>query len=103
MWAAYRNTLEILGTDGRIEVPSAFVSPQDAGSNFFVIGKDGKREVEVPIVNQYALQADSFASVVLDGAASPFGGQDAVANMRALDACLKSAESRSRVIIGEEA
>lgn len=99
MWAAYRNTLEILGTDGRIEVPSAFVSPQDAGSNFFVIGKNGKREVEVPVVNQYALQADNFARIVLDGAASQFGADDAVANMRALDACLTSANTRTRVTI----
>lgn len=103
MWAAFRNTLEILGTDGRIELPSAFISPEDAGSNFFVIGKEGRREVEVPVVNQYSLQADSFAKVVLDGEASPYGAADAIANMRALDGCLTSATARTRVKIGEEA
>lgn len=98
MWAAGRNTLEILGTDGRIEVPSAFISRPDASSHFFVI-TNGRREVEVPYINQYSLQADDFASVVLDGAEPKFPPQDAVANMRVIDACLLSAEERKRVII----
>lgn len=98
MWAAPRNTLEILGTEGRIEVPSAFVSRADASSHFYVITKD-RREVEVPHVNQYALQADEFAGVVLDGKKPSFSPEDAVANMRVIDACLLSAEERRRVTI----
>jgi predicted dehydrogenase len=99
MWAAGRNTLEILGTDGRIEVPSAYVSREDRSSNFFVVTKEGRREVEVPIVNQYSLQADDFAAVVFGDKAPLVPPQDAVNNMRVIDACLKSAETRTRVII----
>ncbi|MNI09680.1 Glucose--fructose oxidoreductase precursor [compost metagenome] len=99
MWAAGRNNLEVLGTLGRIEVPSAFVSPQDAGSNFFVITKDGRREVEAPVVNQYALQADDLAHAAWGNKQLRFKSNDAVANMRVLDACLKSAYERIRVPI----
>ncbi|GAA3334621.1 hypothetical protein GCM10020331_103300 [Ectobacillus funiculus] len=37
MWADFRNTLEVLGTEGRIEVPSAFVVNQDERDNFLYI------------------------------------------------------------------
>ncbi|SDD76036.1 Predicted dehydrogenase [Paenibacillus sp. UNCCL117] len=99
MWAAGRNTLEILGTEGRIEFPSAYVGPTDAGANFFVTVKGERREVEVPHVNHYALQADSLARSVLTGEPPAFEPSDAVMNMRVLDACLESARERRRVVL----
>jgi predicted dehydrogenase len=100
MWAAYRNTLEVLGTEGRIEVPGAYIyQREECGANFFVTGKDGRREVKVPVVNQYALQADDFARVVLHGAAPLMPPEDAIADMKVIDACLESARTRTRVTI----
>jgi predicted dehydrogenase len=99
MWAAGRNNLEILGADGRIEVPSAYVSREDASSNFFVYARGERREVEVPKVNQYSLQADDFAAAVLEGKPLLFGPEDTVKNMRVVDACLKSAREHTRVVI----
>jgi predicted dehydrogenase len=99
MWAAFRNTLEVLGTDGRIEVPSAFVVNQDERDNFFVHTKDGRREVEVPRLNQYALQADAIGRSIRNGEPLPFPASDAVLNMKVLDACLTSARERRRVEI----
>jgi len=99
MWAAFRNTLEVLGTEGRIEVPSAFVVNQDEGDNFFVYTKDGQREVEVPRLNQYALQADSIGRSIRNGEPLSFPASDAVLNMKVLDACLTSARERRRVEI----
>ncbi|MEK8131224.1 Gfo/Idh/MocA family oxidoreductase [Paenibacillus filicis] len=99
MWAAFRNTLEILGTDGTIELPSAYVGPTDAGANFFVTAKGERREVEVPVVNHYALQADSIARTVLSGEPIAFEATDAVLNMRVLDACLKSARESKRIVL----
>jgi len=99
MWAAFRNTLEVLGTEGRIEVPSAFVVGNDQGDNIFVYTKDGRREVEVPRLNQYALQADAMGRSIRNGEALPFTADDAVLNMKVLDACLTSARERRRVEI----
>lgn len=98
MWAAPRRTLEILGTDGRIEVPVAFGT--DPGTNFFVIiGEERRREETFPPVNQFTLQADDFAEAVFANAAPRFGPQDAVNNMRAVDACQRSARERARVVV----
>jgi predicted dehydrogenase len=99
MWAAFRNHLEILGTEGRIEVPSAFVVNQDETDNFYVFTNDGRREVEVPRLNQYALQADALGRSIRTGEPLPFPATDAILNMKVLDACLTSAKERRRVEI----
>ncbi|MFE5317424.1 Gfo/Idh/MocA family protein [Paenibacillus sp. NPDC056579] len=99
MWAAGRNVLEVIGTDGRIEVPSAYVSRQNADDHFFVIAKGERREVAVPYVNQYALQADDLGRSVLEGKPQRFEPSDAVLNMKVIDACLKSAQERVRVVL----
>jgi D-xylose 1-dehydrogenase (NADP+, D-xylono-1,5-lactone-forming) len=95
MWAAFRNTLEIVGTEGRIEVPEAFIG----NPNFYVVTNDQRREVEFPQMNQYSLQADSFAKSIFQDAPLRFDPIDAVKNMRVIDACLKSANERIRVVL----
>ncbi|WP_019533713.1 Gfo/Idh/MocA family protein [Paenibacillus ginsengihumi] len=99
MWASGRNTLEIVGTDGRIEIPSAFVARGDESDHFFITSQGGRREVAVPHLNQYALQADAIARSALHGEPLKFPASDAVSNMRVLDACLKSARERVRVAL----
>jgi xylose dehydrogenase (NAD/NADP) len=99
MWAAFRNTLEIVGTQGRIEVPSAFVTPPAPGSNFFVVTGEGRREEEASSVNQYALEADDLAYAVWGKKPMRFESGDAVLNMRVIDACLQSAREHSRIVI----
>lgn len=95
MWAAGRNTLEVLGTDGRVEVPFAFLGD----ANFFVVTKDGRREESFELLNPYALQADQFARSVLKDEPLLFAPSDAVKNMKVIDACLESARERSRITL----
>jgi len=100
MWAAFRNTLEVLGTLGRIEVPSAFIATDEASSSFTVVTESGRREENPPYVNQYALQADDLAYAAWGRKQPHFSAQDAVLNMKVVDACLRSARERARIIIG---
>lgn len=95
MWAAFRNTLEVIGTTGRIIVPSAFVGNMD----FAVETADGRREEQLPALNSYALQADDFARAAWGMQEPLFAAEDCVAGMKVLDACLESAYSRARVAI----
>jgi predicted dehydrogenase len=88
-----------VGTKGRIEVPSAFIGHQNEKDHFFVFTPDGQREVEVPRLNQYALQADALGKSILNGDPLPYPASDAVLNMKVLDACLTSANERRRVEI----
>jgi xylose dehydrogenase (NAD/NADP) len=99
MWAEFSNTLEILGSEGKIEIPCAFLSPLSAESNFFVTVKGKRREEQAEHVNQYVLQIDDFGSSVLNSTPYRYALDDAVKNMRVIDACLKSANERSRVAL----
>jgi xylose dehydrogenase (NAD/NADP) len=99
MWAAFRNRLEVVGTDGLIEVPSAYISNMDGSSNFFVTTGGTRREVEVPVVNPYAVQADNFARAIQGSHTPSFSAADAINNMKVIDACLRSARDRARILM----
>jgi predicted dehydrogenase len=99
MWAAFRNPLEVLGSDGIIEVPSAFVTGEPGSGNFFVSAKGERCEIEVPHVNAYTAQADHLAQAIQGKAQLQFGGSDAVRNMKVIDACLESAHEHKRVLL----
>lgn len=96
MWANFRQTFEIVGTDGRIEIPSAFVANGE-DAVFTVTNKNGTRAIKPDIVNTYARQVDDLARAVWKEQAPPFPADDAVRNMKLIEACLKSARSKARV------
>ncbi len=99
MWAAGRNVLEILGTDGRIELPSAFVTPPAGSTSYILHARGESREFKEEALNQYSCQADDFARSVFGEADQKFVPDDAVRNMKVIDACLLSAREHIRVTL----
>lgn len=99
MWAAFRNPLEVLGTDGIIEVPSAFVTPTEESGHIYLTTGGERRKIEVPYVNAYTEQADSMARSITNGTRLTFSTSDAINNMKVVDACLLSARERTRVTL----
>lgn len=94
MWAEYRNEIEILGTNGRIIIHSAFT-----GDNSYDIVKGGEVEtIKVEETNHYALQADSFAESVLEDKPAKFSFDDIINNMKVVKGTLVSAEKSEKVI-----
>lgn len=100
MWAAHRSNMEILGTNGTIAMPKMFgwektaVVPQ-----IFVHRGTVTREERLKGHNSFEIQADVFASAVLDGTPLPYSPEDSVLNMKVIDACLQSAQTRQRVVV----
>ena len=98
MWAADEDSLRILGSKGRIEVPSAFFAA--AGSEgFTVLVGDQRRDEQVPHADHYALQADRLARAVLFGSPLRYPAEDPVRGAAALEACVQSLRTRSRVAV----
>jgi len=98
MWAYPRNTLEIVGTKGRIEVPNAFVqTPGKDGFNV-VVGEEVRYE-SMGWLDHYTLQVDDFGKSIWGEQPLRFVPSDAVKNMRVLEACLQSAKERKRIAI----
>lgn len=90
--------VQIFGTKGRIEVQIPFNAPATAMCRIFTDdGSDlagaGIRAEEFPACNQYTLQAQAFARAVLNEAAWPYPIENAVGNMRVIDALFRSGKS----------
>ncbi|HVH30320.1 MAG TPA: Gfo/Idh/MocA family oxidoreductase [bacterium] len=90
--APYRQLCEIVGSDGSIWVPRPFQPEEDPG---VVVVRSGKQEdrVELPGTNQYTLMIDHMGTCILEKQPPRFPADDAVANMRVLDALAASARS----------
>ena len=88
----------ILGSEGRIEVAVPFTPQKDRGCRITIDGGnslDGSSAVHEDFepVDQYQLQCDAAAAVFRGEAAQEFPIEDAIANMRAIDALYRSAAS----------
>lgn len=88
----------VLGTQGRIEIAIPFNAPVDAPTTITLDdGRDltgGGREVfEISAANQYGLQCDAFAQALLTCKPLATGLDDAVANMKVIDAFFRSNHS----------
>jgi predicted dehydrogenase len=90
----------IVGDSGRIEVEIPFNAPPDRPTKILIdTGEDlfggGARVEEFPVCDQYTLQGDAFSRAVTGKAPLEFPIEDAVLNMRVIDALFRSAERGS--------
>ncbi|MBZ6076675.1 Gfo/Idh/MocA family protein [Microvirga puerhi] len=90
--------VQILGTDGRIEIEVPFNAPPDRPTR--VIVDDGSlpaggaaQVIELPPVDQYQLQGEAFARAIRGIEPLAYGLNDALQNMRILDALCRSESS----------
>lgn len=83
----------IFGTDGMIEIEIPFNAPADKPVKLYLT-KNGTREThEIPAVDQYMLQADTFCRSIINNTVVPTPLEDAVANMKVIDAMFDSGKS----------
>ena len=99
MWAAFRNEIELIGTEGVIKIPHAFVPSNDDETAIYVEKNGETIRHAAPYINSYILQVDTFAKAVRLGEAIPYTIEDAILNMKVIDAALKSMEKSQRVEI----
>ncbi|GGA40291.1 Gfo/Idh/MocA family protein [Paenibacillus physcomitrellae] len=95
LWAEERRCLEIVGSEGRIELPHAFSGKEQSGY-FLYKGRETTEARERPL-NAYVLEIDHFGQVVLEGRQPDFTASDALKNLRLLDACRQSALQKRRI------
>ena len=95
--APYQN-LDILGTRGRIGVEIPWSMPHERPSRLIV--DDGSRpagasgeELWFPACDQWGVQCDRFCEAVAKGHPAPVPIEDAVANMRVIDAVFRASQS----------
>ena len=85
--------VNIFGTEGRIEIEIPFNAPPDRPCRLWHQRGATTTEHVVGTVDQYTLQGDLFARAILDDAPVPTSLQDAVENMRVVEAVLSSSRN----------
>ncbi len=82
------------GTKGRLEIEIPFNAPADRPCQAW-LEVDGKIEhIAFAICDQYGIQADLFSQAILNDTPVPTPIEDAVANMRVLEAIVRSGQSK---------
>lgn len=85
--------VNIFGTDGRIEIEIPFNAPPDKETKLWLHSKTGIEEMVFDVVDQYTLEVDSFAKAVLDDTIVPAPLEDAVNNMKVIEAVFESSKA----------
>ncbi len=85
--------VNVLGTEGRIEMEIPFNAPHDKITRVWVYGKKGIQEIPFVPVDQYTLQADAFCRAIIHNEPVPTPLEDALNNMKVIGAVFKSAET----------
>ncbi len=96
--AAPYQRVQILGTKARIEIEIPFNAPQGGAMRIFV--DDGSKfageaatVITLPTADQYELQGAAFSKAVRGVEPFPYGVEDAILNMRVIDAIFRSEKS----------
>jgi len=97
--------LNLCGTKGRIELPIPVNAPQGAPTRILIDdcrSLDGAGIVveDLPASDQYQLQGEAFSRAVRGEAPLDYGVEDAIANMRVIDALFRSERSGAWEAVG---
>ena len=90
-----RNQLEIVGSEGTIDVPFPWQTPLGAG---FTITRDGEPEQVTPeTVDPYGRELDEMGRAIAGGDPPRLGRADAVGQARTIEALYRAADTGTSV------
>jgi predicted dehydrogenase len=84
--------VNVFGTEGRIEIEIPFNAPPDRPSRIWHQRGAKIEEILLPVCDQYTRQGDLFARAILDDTPVPTPLEDALANLRVIEALLAIAK-----------
>ena len=85
--------VNIFGVTGRIEIEIPFNAPPDRPCKLWHQRGTAIEEITFETCNQYGIQGDLFSQAILNDTPVPTPIEDAVSNMRVIEAIFRSAES----------
>ena len=91
--------VNILGTQGRIEIEIPFNAPTDKPARIWLHTKEGSEEIVFDTANQYTIQCDGFSKAILNNEPVPTPLEDAINNMKVIEAVFESAEKGNLVAV----
>lgn len=85
--------VNIFGTTGRIEIEIPFNAPPDQPCKIWYEHGTEIEETLFTVCDQYTIQGDQFSQAILNNTSVPTPIEDAVANMKVIEAVFRSAKS----------
>jgi len=82
--------VNIFGTTGRIEIEIPFNAPPLSPAKIWLQTEKGIEEIILDATDQYTIQGDFFSKSIIDNTAVPTSLQDAINNMKVIEAIFKS-------------
>lgn len=82
--------VNIFGTEGRIEIEIPFNAPPDRPCKMWVQTDGGIEEITLPTTDQYMVQGELMSVAIINDSPVPTPIEDAVANMRVIEAIVAS-------------
>jgi predicted dehydrogenase len=85
--------VNIFGTEGRIEIEIPVNAPEDSPTNLYYETDGNIKTITIDTCHQYQIESDLFSKAILEGTSVPTPPEDAVANMKVIDAMFRSEKS----------
>jgi predicted dehydrogenase len=92
--------VHVLGTEGRIELEIPFNAPPDRACRIWHQRGERSDEISFPVCDQYTIEGDAFSQAILDDTPVPTPLDDAIGNMRVIDAVFASARTGAWIALG---
>jgi predicted dehydrogenase len=83
----------IFGTTGRIEIEIPFNAPPDRPCRMWLANGRLSSQIDLATCDQYTIQGDLISEAILKGTAVPTPIEDAVGNMKVIEAIVKSGKT----------
>ncbi|MDX1585509.1 MAG: Gfo/Idh/MocA family oxidoreductase [Balneolaceae bacterium] len=87
---ARHQSVSIFGTQGKIKIPMPFNPPSEVPTALTLENKEGEKKISFEPCNQYTIQGDLFSKAIIHNEKVPTNLEDAVANMKVIDAINES-------------
>lgn len=87
--------VNIFGTSGRIEIEIPFNAPSDKPCKLWISTGDQTEEITFETCDQYLIQGELFSKAIIENSAVPTPLEDAVGNMKVIEAVVASSKAAS--------
>jgi len=94
---AYRHTVDIIGTKAHLRLPNPWTPGPDTPTELVLNENDRVRVIAIPPADEYRLEVEHFCEAVRGSSPLRWPVEDAIAQMRAIDAVYRSARTEAPV------
>jgi predicted dehydrogenase len=88
-------SVDIIGTAGRISIPFPFNTYVDTPAQITVSTSQGIRVIEFPVGDQYGLMFESFSKAILENSSVPIPIEDSLRNLKVMDGIVTSSQTKN--------